>query len=195
MNRTDLTELHYITPVENLPLIFEHGILSHTNSKRLNVQTVALEAVQKIRAKKVVPNGRRLHDYANLYICARNPMMYKRQAKKLTVVRVSADVLDLPGVVITDGNAASGYTAFWPSPLGLEKVSKDSVFAENWDDPNQIEKWQKARIKCAEVLVPDRIGLRFILGVYVPNMELREEVVKSVSGSSVDVDAHLFFKD
>jgi hypothetical protein len=83
MNRADLTELHYIPPAENLSLIFEHGILSNINSKRLKVKTVALEAVQKIRAKKVISNGRPLHDYANLYICARNPMMYKDVPKNL----------------------------------------------------------------------------------------------------------------
>ena len=32
-------------------------------------------------------------------------MMYKRRSEKLAVVRVNTDVLDLPGVVIADGNA------------------------------------------------------------------------------------------
>ena len=30
MNRTDVTELHYITAMANIPSIMRHGILSHT---------------------------------------------------------------------------------------------------------------------------------------------------------------------
>ena len=41
--------------------------------------SVAMPAVQDRRARKIVPGGRRLHGYANLYICARNPMMFVRR--------------------------------------------------------------------------------------------------------------------
>jgi hypothetical protein len=110
-------------------------------------------------------------------------------------VRVNTDVLDLPGVVIADGNAASRWTAFWPSPAGLARVVKDLVFAENWTDNNPIEQYINTRVKCAEVLVPNKVETRFIFGLYVPNMELKEAVVETASGLSVDIDAHLFFKD
>ena len=195
MDRLDLKELHFIAPIENLSLIIQHGILSNTNSKRLKVKTVALEAVQKIRAEKVVPNGRPLHNYANLYISARNPMMYKRRNLELAVVRVSMDVLDLPGVVIADGNAASEYTAFWSSPAGLLKINKDKVFAESWIDNDPIEQHVRRRVKCAEVLVPDKIDPKFITGFYVPNAELKTKVSEIVGSFSVDVNAHLFFRD
>ena len=123
-------------------------------------------------------------------------MMYKRQSEKLAVVRVNTDVLDLPGVVISDGNAVSDkYTRFWPSPSGLFQIDKDLVFAESWNDSNQIEKWRKSRIKCAEVLVPDKVETRFILGFYVPNMNVRDKVAETAGNLAVDVDAHLFFRD
>src|SRR5712691_2607983 len=49
--------------------------------------------------------------YVNLYLCARNPILYKRQSRhaELCVLRIDPRVLDLPGVVVTDGNAASAY--------------------------------------------------------------------------------------
>ena len=194
MNRADLKELHYITPIENLSLIFQHGILSNAGSKRLNPKSVAEPGVQARRANAMVPNGRPLHDYANLYICARNPMMYKRRSEKLAVVRVSTDVLDLPGVVIADGNAASGYTAFWPSPAGLARVAKDLVFAENWTSDNPIDQYINARVKCAEVLVPDKVETHFILGLYVPNIDMKKHLAETTGSYSVDIDAHLFFK-
>ena len=54
------------------------------------------------------PGGLKLHQYANLYFHARNPMMYSRKEKaaELCVLCVSLEVLRLPGVVITDKNAA-----------------------------------------------------------------------------------------
>ena len=195
MNRADLKELHYITPIENLSLIFQHGILSNAGSKRLSPKSVAEPGVQARRAKAMVPSGRPLHDYVNLYICARNPMMYRLRFEKLAVVRVSTGVLDLPGVVITDGNAVSDkYTRFSSSPSGLLQIDKDLVFAESWNDSDQIEKWRKSRAKCAEVLVPDKVETRFILGLYVPNIDMKKHLAETTGSYSVDTDAHLFFK-
>jgi hypothetical protein len=114
MLRSDIAELQYITPIVNIPSIVAHGILSHSRAERLMHESVAMDAIQERRAKRTLPTGMRLHDYANLYFSARNPMMYLRRGRhrELCVLRVSPDVLDLPGVVVADGNASSGYTAF-----------------------------------------------------------------------------------
>lgn len=63
MTYDDLPELHYITPIENLLSIFEHGILSHSRAEDLDHQSVAMNEVQERRAKVKVPGGRRLHEY------------------------------------------------------------------------------------------------------------------------------------
>ena len=118
MNRGDLSELHYITPIANIASIMQRGILSNRRVAKLQHQSVAKQEVQDLRAKVKVPGWRALHEYANLYICARNPMLYKRHAvhKSLCVLRIKPSVLDLPEVVITDQNAASDYRRFLPSP-------------------------------------------------------------------------------
>ena len=72
-----------------------------------------MESVQGIRARKRVPGGMVLHDYACLYICARNPMLFKRcQAMRddLCVLAFDPAVLDIPDVVIADHNAALGHS-------------------------------------------------------------------------------------
>jgi hypothetical protein len=96
--------------------------------------------------------------------------------------------------VITDGNAASNYTRFWPSPIGLSEVDKNLVFAEFWTDQNQIVEWQKKRAKCAEVLVPDLVESSLVLGAYVSCGEslLRFGAIKS--RLSVTVNSYLFFR-
>lgn len=154
MNISDLTELHYITPIANVPSILQLGILSYSEVHRRQVKSisVAAEVIQERRRSKVIPGAKPLHEYVNLYICARNPMMYMRcsQHAELCILRIGNSVLNLSGVIIADGNAASGYTSFWPSPSGLARIDKDTVFAERWTDPDQITEWQKKRAKCAE---------------------------------------------
>jgi ssDNA thymidine ADP-ribosyltransferase DarT-like protein len=155
-----------------------------------------MEEIQEIRANKVIPGGRPLHDYANLYFHARNPMLRKRavQHAGLCVLRVSTEILDLPGAVITDGNSASGYTAFRQSPAGLAIVDRDLVFAEYWTDPNQIVAWQKKSAKCAEVLVPDEVPARFIVGAYVSCPESQRALIEAGFDLPITVDPHLFFR-
>lgn len=109
-----VTELHCIMPIANLGSVMAHGILSYDRATNLPHHSVAMQPVQDKRDQKQVPGGLRLHQYANLYFHARNPMMFKRQAEApdLCVLRVSTRVLDLAGVVISDQNAASGYVRF-----------------------------------------------------------------------------------
>lgn len=196
MKRTDLAELHYITLIQNVPSILTLGILSYHRARTVRALSVAMPEIQDIRAKKKVPGGRPLHDYANLYLCARNPMLCKRQNQHgdLCVLRVSTGVLDLPGAVIADGNAASDYTAFWPSPSGLERVDKELLFAEYWTDADQIVEWHKKRVKCAEVLVPDCVPAHYLQGCYVSCDYGKQTLSALGCNLAVKIDPHLFFR-
>ena len=196
MKRSELPELHYITKMANIPSIMQHGILCHRHAQEIKHISIAMSEIQDLRAKRSVPGGQSLHYYVNLYRCARNPMLFKRKNlhTDLCVLRVSTDVLDLPRVVITDGNAASSYTRFRPSPNGLIGVNKELVFAESWQDSNQIEEWKKKQAKCAEVLVPKLVKSRFILGAYVSCSDSLHKFGKINSNLSVTVNSHLFFR-
>ena len=84
MNRADIKELYFITPIDNMASIFKHGLLSHNKIKasRLSHKSVAHGDVQKRREDKVIPGGKRkLHDYVNLYFNPRNSMMYSREIR------------------------------------------------------------------------------------------------------------------
>src|SRR6266446_5037836 len=102
MTRDELDELGYIVPIETVPSILKRGILSHRRATNIPHESIALEGVQDRRAKVIVPNGRPLHEYANLYICPRNPMLFKRHDihARICVLRVSSDVLGIPNVVV-----------------------------------------------------------------------------------------------
>lgn len=78
VDREQLRELHYITPISNVSSIAARGLLSHRRAARHNPDSVALATVQERREAKPVPRGRPLHEYVNLYVNARNPMLYLR---------------------------------------------------------------------------------------------------------------------
>src|SRR5206468_3205404 len=163
VQRHELQEVHYITAISNVASICSQGILSHGRASNVAHTSVAMTQIQDLRAKVTVPGGARLHSYANLYICARNPMLYKLRSQhaSLCVLRISPDVLDLPGAIVTDGNAAGKYVRFAPAPRGLRIVDRELTFAEYRSDSDYIAYCQKKSAKCAEVLVPDRIDPSF----------------------------------
>jgi hypothetical protein len=152
MERDDLTELHYITPISNLGSILKHGVLSHQRAQAFNPASVAMQEVQDLRAGRRVPGGLPLHEYANLYICARNPMLFKRLSSRneICVLSLRPTVLDLEGVVVTDQNAASKYVRFGAGSAGLAIVDRARTFAEYWTDPDYIEQYRRKAAKCAE---------------------------------------------
>lgn len=174
MNRDDLRELHYITPINNVLSIMSMGILSHKRAGKVRHDSVAMQEIQSRRAKKVVPGGRPLHEYVNLYINARNKMLFRVlhhgdiEHADICILRVKTDILDLPGVVVVDRNASSQYARFAPAPDGLQNVDGDLVFSRYWTHPHDpFQEWQHGSIMCAEVLVPDRVAPDFIIGAYV----------------------------
>jgi ssDNA thymidine ADP-ribosyltransferase, DarT len=199
VDRADLAELHYISPVANVLSLCRHGILAHNLVNKVtggNHVSVAAQEVQDRRASKRVPNGMMLHDYANLYLCARNPMLFKRlkEGYALCVVIVSTQALDLDGVVVSDGNAASDWTAFREGAAGLEIVDKGLTFARYWTDPDYYEELRKRRAKCAEVLVPGRVPAKYLKGIRVMSDAAGRGLANLGVSQEVIVDADLFFR-
>lgn len=172
MNRGDVTELHFITPIVNVQSIVQHGILSHNRAQQLPHISVAMPGVQDRRREKQIPGAGHLHDYVNLYFDAHNPMLSVRRSRnnEICVLRVSSDVLDLNNVIVTDMNAARDAVRFYDVATGLAALDREKLFATFWlhqDDP--IEGDRHKALKCAEVLVPDSVTPQRIRGAYVAN--------------------------
>lgn len=172
MNRADIAELHYITPIVNAPSILEHGILSNRQAARMAHASVAMEEVQDRRRNKQIPGARLLHDYTNLYFDAHNPMLSKRRSQNdvICVLRIDPAVLDMPGVIVADRNAASDYVRFYPAADGIQALDSDKIFAKFWINAAEpFDEMTRKSVKCAEVLVPDKLEPRFVIGAYVAN--------------------------
>jgi hypothetical protein len=111
----------------------------------------------------------------------------------LAVVRVSPAVFDLPGTVITDGNAASDNTLFLASPTGLGELDETLIYAEWWTDDDYWTYIEKKRARCAEVLVPEMIAPPFLMGCYVGDRRRAAQCRENAPGCEVIVRGSIFF--
>jgi len=191
-----VTELHCIIPIANLDSVMAHGILSHERAAKLPHHSVALQPVQDRRDQKQVPGGLKLHQYANLYFHARNPMLFKRkdEAPTLCVLRVSTQVLELEGTVISDQNAASAYVRFL-HPRQWQLLDFDAIYAMDWRHPGDpVAYFRHSSRKCAEVLVPQRVETRFLTGAYVVDQAAKIRVDRLELALPVTPNPVLFFR-
>lgn len=196
MTYEDLPGLHYITPIENLRPILERGILSHARVGEIDHESIADSEIQEIRADKRVPEGRPLHEYVNLYFHARNPMMYKRRGRhdELCVLSVHKRVIQEEGTVIADRNASSDYVRFGRGADDLKILDDRWVYARDWTHADQLSQWRHRSVKCAEVLVPDRVAPTHVQRIFVSCQQSKEKVKEVVEGLEVKVSPDLFFQ-
>ena len=176
-------EFYYITPLENLPSILEHGILSHLEirNRRLDPTRIYDEHIVQRRQRRETPDKKSLWYYVNLYFQPRNPMLYRvlheaeGQGREDAIVILGVDrrVLNLPGVWVTDGNAASPDSTFFrPEKAGeIAHMVADLAW---WSEADN----SKRRIM-AEVLVPRVVPPNYIHTVYVPSIKVRERLLQS----------------
>ena len=198
MTYDEVPELHFITPIENVPSILEHGIVCNRLAARLtSALSVARRDIQDIRRDKDVPGARPLHAYANLYFHARNPMLFLRQGmhEELCVLSVRKEVILEPDVVVTDQNAASPYARFAAGVDGLRIVNSAATYAEDWRHADRIAYLRHRSQKCAEVLVPDRVVPSFVRGAYVSCEASRVRLDDvTPSGFPIKISPSLFFR-
>jgi len=182
-------------PLENIPSVLRLGILSNERATKLPHCSVALEVVQERRDSKQIPGGLKLHQYANLYFHARNPMLYKRKerAAELCVLRVSTEVRHLRGVVISDRNASSDYARFL-HPSQAELLDYNAIFAMDWRHTDQFAYFDRKSKKCAEVLVPHVVEPRFLTGAYVVDSAVASQLKEAAFDLPIKIDSSMFFR-
>lgn len=203
MKPSDVGELFYMVAIENVASIMERGILSHAEIERLGLDhhSIADPAIQRQRAAVRVQGGDMLHKYTNLFICARNSMMFKVVRytplghAELAVLRVDPSVLNVTGAVVADGFAYSEWTRFAPAPDGLDLIDFDEVHARRWDThPDIRDVWRHKSRKSAEVLIPTMVPTDMILGAYA-SCEPAAARLRSIMGSlDVQVAPYVFFE-
>jgi hypothetical protein len=175
--------LYYMAPMLNAPWIVLYGILSYNrvmqpHAIRLDSRSIADPFVNSRRHSRYV-EGLSLHDYVPLYWATHTPMQYVvtlktgrlREDDLVFFVFDSETVLSLPGVLTTDGNAASDETSFWKANGALPSIEWGII-----ETPNCFSKEYK-RKKCAEVLVPHELPPVIINKVCVKSLNAKSKLL------------------
>lgn len=195
-----IKELYYITHIENVPSILKRGILCHQTIEEKNIEFTPIydKEIVSRRAQRLVPGGKTLWDFANLYFQARNPMLYKvihdKPLDEIVVLGIRRDIIRTKGAFVTDGNAAS-------SPTTIVPVSRAKNLWKEIGNHTEIEWWNEAdgskRKIMAECLVPESIAPEHIQTIYTPNLSVRkkvEELIEEFNFDNVVPQGPMFFQ-
>jgi O-acetyl-ADP-ribose deacetylase (regulator of RNase III) len=199
MKKLEVKSLYYITHIENLPSILQRGILSHQNVEELNVSYTPIydRGIVSKRKDKCTPERNSLWEYANLYFQPRNPMMYRvvheTDKRNIAVIGVKPVVLQNPGVLITDGNAANDPTQFFSVVEGLKILEKQWKIIQNdwWNDLDG----SKRKIM-AECLIPEQISPDFVHSIFVVDHTTKNLAEAIIGSSKIPVipEPQMFFQ-
>lgn len=197
--KAEIKSLFYITHIENVPSILKNGILSHglVETQKVPFTPIYDSGIVSNRKAKATPERASLWEYANLYFQPRNPMMYRvvheKTTKDLAVIGVKPSVLQLPHVMVTDGNAANNPTRFFKASEGLKVIELQwpVIQAEYWNDLDG----SSCKIM-SECLVPDSIPADHIHTVYVADHDAKNRVAGLVGPTTIPVvpEPNFFFK-
>lgn len=191
----DLREFHCIMPIANVASVMKYGLLSYERAKKLKHRSVAMPDIQELRDKVRIPGGRGLHHYANLYLDARNPMLFKRknEADTLCVLRISTQACHIEGAVFADRNASSRYVRFMALNQ-IDSLDLEAIYSRDWRHPDdEIAYFRHKSQKCAEFLVPDELPPGFIKGAYVVNISAKRFLQNTGFTLPIDINADMFF--
>jgi len=193
--KTKQTGLYNIQPIDNIPSIMHKGLLSNEKAKRLQHTSIAMNVVQERRDAVRIPNGLKLHQYANVYFDPHNPMLSARrnQNDNICILKFDYSILDLPGVIVSDRNASSDYASFYPPIDGMESIDFELVYARYWTDDDYYVQMQKKSIKCAEVLVPYCIPYTYVACAAVMNDSVSRKLKNAGFDRTISIVPEIFF--
>jgi hypothetical protein len=174
---TSINGLYHITNIENIVNIFDKGLLSHTMAHvlKINKSDISNQLVQARR--------NHVHNKVPLYFNIKNPMTYTFSNKSnLVIFKIEKKVMLFPGVIFSDGNAAAISSKYYTSLQDLNKLNWECINGTFWNDYNDGK-----RIRCAEVLVPNKISTKHIQEIFVYDSSTYNNLMKLLSGKNIPI--------
>ncbi len=199
MKFPQITGLHYITHIDNVPSIMKRGILCHKRIEEENIEYTPIYDKDIVASRRDIqtPDGRTLWSFTNLYFQPRNPMLFRvlheKPAEEIAIVSVRPEILDRLDIYISTGNAAHSLSNILPSGEGqkaLHQIVKDTLMVEYWKE----EDGSKRKIM-SECLVPDIVNPDMIQGIYVATHDTKTKLEAAMLHSSIPIipEPHMFF--
>ncbi len=198
-----INRFYYITHIQNLESILKHGIYSHNKIKNSNIlyKTIYENEIINKRKFKTTTDGKSLLDYVNLYFQPRNSMMYRVINEfgedSIIVLGVSGEVIYKNGVFVTDGNAASDYSTFYPvyktESYIIQNILKKIIY--NTKHKSWYNDWRIKIQLMAECLVPEIVENYYIKEIYVSNFLIKSKLNSLNYKLPIIINDFFFFKE
>ena len=203
-----VTYLMYMTHTDNIPNIIKEGLLSYNAvlAKGVLHTSIADPNIQRRRGRSncIVDGSVKqldIHDFVPMFIAKHTPMQYVITTSAPTKGRYAivrnedlvfllidpTKVMQEPGMLIANGNAAANATKFFSTPFGLSEIDWDTIASPN--EYPQCYDWEWKRCKSAEVLVPSCVPIEYFGGIAVYNDLARSklaEFIVNVLGQEAD---------
>jgi hypothetical protein len=184
--------LYHVTDIRNAVSILKSGaVLS-----RAAATTQGL-AFADAASAAVVENAPWAHDFARLYFRPRTPTQFWMEGMRMPQERGAlgalgcipvffifraAETLLLPGVQLTAGNASNAGVQTYDSIAGLSKLSMERIYHDG--RMSQAEKAAVTHARCAEVLVPEQLGLQSLEAVVCRSVPEYDTLMFRLRGSA-----------
>ncbi len=187
--------LYYMAPISTAAYIRLVGILSYNRiaanpklaqlRKDKTLVSIADPEVNAKRHHRRFENGKSLHDYVPMYWTTHTPMQrflkehrILRQPELVFFVCHALRISRLPGVISSDGNAASERTKFFGGISAFDHL--DDCALRRINHRSQESK----RKKMAEVLIPDFVGQSLILSAIVKDEDAKAELIQRTTDAA-----------
>lgn len=188
---------YHITHIQNLAGILTQGVLCKNKLAPGSYCDISEPESQEHRRTKHLSQYPKLtlHDRVPLFFAPKPPMLSARreQQREIIYLHIHPDVLALPRVVFTDGNARSNKTKFYNRLEDLKHLDWKILWAEYWgvlDDPEQHN--ENKRRRAAEVLVPDCVPVSYIQRITVMGYNTYHQAVKIVHEARLAQDIPIY---
>jgi len=187
--RYKLTALYYLIPLENLPSIFERGILCKNLAPRGHASFANEDIQAKRHCKEIGDNlPLTLHDCVPLFFAPRPPLLYLRrdEQERLVYIRVNTIVLLEPGVVFSRVNAISA-GGFFTDISDLGELDWAVLRAEYWRSDNEEQHRRNKLLRQAEAQIPVMVPVHRFLGLDVCDVQALQRVRQMVVDAGISL--------
>ncbi len=193
INSQKIFSVFYITPITNLLSILKHGILSHNELEKSNIQYEAEynKAIMKKRQSKRLEYGKNLFHWCNAYFKKKTPMYYRvKQSHSVVVLEIQLE-LNQPGIYVTDKNAAvtqedvKFYDCQYIKKETIEEIQEIAQTADTRIVDSSGWRDEKANpVVQAECLIKDKIPPQNIQSVHAQNYKKFRNLLDSLGISN-----------
>lgn len=165
LDKYNIKCLYHMTHISNVPNIMKYGLLAHGNPyQREDISDCDVNS-RRARAEPIYHKP--IHSYVPFYFNPKNNMLSKRRSiqDQIVILIINREIILSDGALFTNGNASVDRTLFTNNLNNLNMVDWECIntqgYYSGFDDG--------ANKRMAEVLVPDFVDAKNILGIICNN--------------------------